>query len=1033
MCGVKFEEFDEKLTLLYALLHDIGKPILRYVFRREYLEGLDSNAEELIRKLSSELGVEVKELRTLGHDVLSTAFLKILLSSIGLDKDAAIKKINEKEINDIIVRCDIASARERGLIPKDEELCRKLWSSNKGTFDSILRPLGVSYDHYTAPKLIPFWILNYTNYSRLVGPCSISEGTSIEDSFLSSTYFKVLKNFESGIWDENSVNLIKDVSNYGSWIPIKSLRYENLLNLKTLNIVDAIKSCSYGEVVSDLYRLSMELTSLYKELGFKITNGFINSLESILLITTSLVPSAVWATLLPDISLYAHSKTVTAFANSVVKGFKNPLLLRIELNGIQDFISSIVSERAASRVLRGRSLLIELLQDTILKLILNTYDLTKSVVLTSEGGGLTLVIPHNNDGFLDKITKYVYDELMSTFRGNLWTTFSISESFNLMGLRGFYDPESSFSKVVKKLIDNVVIDKARAVNNKAKYIVELGRVREYVSNYMDLLTYDVVYRDDKFSLKVIDENDSYVGLLAPDKLRTDDILAPGTHLSLVCGSVARNLIAIITIAMYRKVDSIYVPDNEFIERLANALSLELKSTIESKLDNVLIGKVEVEVEGGTKEEYYIGLIPFTYLGVLHFLISLKSDKLVNYRALNYGILATVLQLITSKIKEEFNAEFSKTPSIFRRAVVEFKIVNNPENFIQAKVLKDSLGNLSTTLSGLSCELDVEFTPYFLNTYHPLSKSRPKYGREELRYKDLDEMELVGISKTDIDRLGDVLKLYTYSPSRLVDFSNTLVIAFNMIPYLKLLEVVKSKGDVDVIILYSGGDDTVVYGEWDQVIEFIDDVHEDIIKSLLRPLTTSMACSIGKSKEPILHIYRRVIDGLKIAKGTRNSFFMDLLEPQVSVKCVDGSIRTVNIVPLDCDDSKVCFKNIRKLLNKLVIERSRFEELKPLIYGIARITDVVSKGLPMYSTFKLITTNNIISSKGLERELDKTRAVIYYAYMCVRREKELKELKNLIKDIYDLPIYPESKLEGISNELIEIKPLMNIIILKLTKS
>jgi len=1019
MCSMKFEEFDEKLTLLYALIHDVGKPILRYVLRRGSLEDLDSNAEELIKELSKELGVsDVRELSSLRHDKLSEGFLKILLGWVGLDKEASLKKINERKINEIIILCDRASASERGLMPEEEKLREKLWSYIKSVFDDVLRPSGIDYNHHTAPKLTPFWLLNYSNYSRLTGPCAVSDGVSVEDSFISSTCFKVLKNFEGGVWDESSRNLIMDVGKSGFWTPVRSLRYENLLNIKTSDIVDAIKNCRYGEVVGDLYRLSTELVPLYKELGFKITNGFINSLESILLVTTSLVPSAVWATPLPDISLYAHSKTVTALANSVVKGFENPILLRIELNSIQDFISSIVSERAASRVLRGRSLLIELLQDSILKLILNAYDLTKSVVLTSEGGGLTLVIPHTNN--LDNIVKYVYDELMSTFRGSLWITFSTSKPFELRGLRGIYDPESMFSKVVKELIDNVVIDKVRAISNKANYILGSKRVREYVSNYMDLLTYDVVYKDDKFSLIVTDENDSYVGLLAPGKLRTDDVLAPGTHLSLVCGSIARNLIAIVTIAVYRKEGQVYVPDNEFIERLVKSLSNDFKESIGSRLENVLIGRVELRPVG---DVYYLGLVPFTHLGTIHILISLKSDKLVDYKTLNYGILATVLQIMDSRIKEEFKGESSKTVGVFRKAVIEFKIVNNPENFIQARVVKDSICSLATTLSGLGCELDVEFTPYFLNTYHPISKSGVEgvSGREELRYKDLDEMELVGISKVDVDRLGDVLKLYTYSPSRLVDFSNTLVIAFNMIPYIKLLEFVKSRGEVDVIILYSGGDDVVVYGEWDQVVGFVGDVHEGVIKSLLRPLTTSIACSIGKSKEPILHIYRRVIDGLKIAKGVRNSFFMDLLEPQVIVRCGDGE-RVVNVIPLDCSVSRVCFESIRKLLNELVIKEKEFAELKSLIYGIARITDVVSK---TYGDVKTVTTSS--------KELDSVRALIYYAYMCVRREDEFKKLKRLMDGIYELPIYPESRLEEVSSRLVEVKPLMNIVILKLTKS
>lgn len=991
----------EGLAVLYALLHDIGKPILRYAIVRR--EGGPSGrlAEELVNELAGGRA----EPRGLTHGELSERFTSLFLRMLGLPVE--LPEELRKRIDEVVKMSDVASAIERGLMPREEKPRQTVWMGILRAANELLKGLGLSFDHHTSPLLSPLWRLEHAGYRASAGPCAT--GGSLEEAYATSEVAKVLRALEGGIFDERASALVRSIFSSGYWLPVRPLTSDVLTGLRAVGLADAMRGSNYGDVLDAFYNLAARLATVFRELRLGITRGLLSSLDSMLQVTMSLVPSAVWATPVPDISLYAHSKSSAALAHVYWRGAK-ARLLRIEINGIQDFLSAVVSERAASRVIRGKSLLVELLQDSLSRLLLEFLNLSRPSIVVPEGGGLTILLPGEVDeASIDAALKYAYDELATTFRARLWVTSVLSEPFDLAQMRGVDDPRSEFARVVRYVTgEGALVGKARAYGIRAEYLRSKEPTR-LVWNRVDALTDDVVYPDDEYWLEV-EEGDGYADLLAPGKLEAGDVLSPATHISMVCGSVSRNLVAVVTLSAYRFDEVIrrYAPDPDLIGRVTEKLMDILRKSVGSRARYVLSSTIGRATPGGA-ERYTIGLVPIKRLGALHVLASLVHLERLSYKAEELedhhrAILGTVATLISRALDE-----VGSLPGGQRRFVVTFRAINNPETFIPG--LEPVLGvlrKLREALTNLGVELDIEFAPYFMNTYHPITSDGGV-----VKLKDLDEMSLVAVGKVDVDRLGEVLKLYTYSLCRLVDFSNLMTVALNMKAYLTILGDVGGKFR-DVVVLYSGGDDISTYGEWDQILLFVHKVYDEVVKDLLKPLTVSVGVSIGRPKVPLLYLYRESLAQLRRAKATRSSASVDMLDPYVSVRC-DGGAKVIRSIPLECTSSEVCFTTLARLLERLAsAEGEKIAEYKSLVYAIGEIA------------------STLIRHAYVERrsEADTVIPLLSYAYTCARREKDVRGLAGALRELYELPLYPDMKLEEIYERLVNVKPLIDVLLLKL---
>jgi Predicted hydrolase of the HD superfamily (permuted catalytic motifs) len=225
----------------------------------------------------------------------------------------------------------------------------------------------------------------------------------------------------------------------------------------------------------------------------------------------------------------------------------------------------------------------------------------------------------------------------------------------------------------------------------------------------------------------------------------------------------------------------------------------------------------------------------------------------------------------------------------KQVYVDVKTINSFLNFIPSKdlnvfgELKEIIGKL------LQKRIDISFSCFLTNSWHP-------FKEEENRLKDLDDYDLIAVGKMDCDKLGDVRRILSYSPSRLVTFSEILNIVLAGKSYLRVFAAKEAYGDV--IPLYASGDDAVFYGDWFHVIQYMVRVYEDIRKTL-PPLSLSMGITMDKNTTPLLLLYGDVIELLEKAKrGIRGVCALRLSNPILVQTPDPNTYELIDVIPLE---------------------------------------------------------------------------------------------------------------------------------------
>ncbi len=135
-------------------------------------------------------------------------------------------------------------------------------------------------------------------------------------------------------------------------------------------------------------------------------------LDSLLLIYTSMIPSARAGKILPDVSLYDHSRTVSALASALylyhrdtntmgitnIKEYNTSkfLLVSGDFYGIQDFIFCDSGEAGKSRakILRGRSFAVSLYSELAADMLCREIGLPPTALLLNAAGKFTVIAPN---------------------------------------------------------------------------------------------------------------------------------------------------------------------------------------------------------------------------------------------------------------------------------------------------------------------------------------------------------------------------------------------------------------------------------------------------------------------------------------------------------------------------------------------------------------------------------------------------------------------------------------------------------------
>lgn len=136
--------------------------------------------------------------------------------------------------------------------------------------------------------------------------------------------------------------------------------------------------------------------------------------ESLMMIYTSLIPAARAGNVVPDVSLYDHSKSTAAIATALYLYHRDTDSLSVEairerdqskflmiggdFYGIQDFIFSDSGESARhrSKILRGRSFAVSLICELAADLICREIGLPSTSVLLNAAGKFTIIAPNTD-------------------------------------------------------------------------------------------------------------------------------------------------------------------------------------------------------------------------------------------------------------------------------------------------------------------------------------------------------------------------------------------------------------------------------------------------------------------------------------------------------------------------------------------------------------------------------------------------------------------------------------------------------------
>ncbi|MEM1731360.1 MAG: hypothetical protein QXY26_09585 [Ignisphaera sp.] len=1050
------KQLDYYRLILYALLHDVGKPVIRFLWRYKEDIEKDASAKKAKDILELFLGENIENMFGKEHENISEAIVNHLLGTALGDNE-------KKSVNDAITEVDRFAASERGIQLKEE-----LYQNVKKLWDEIEKRLGekldipYEYSHYIVPMLSPLWVLVKTDYLGYVGipaylHCKAGKWSVDEAKRKFAEFFKGYMFLTKGMekeFIESVVEIIKSLASEELWFPVRPLNLRTLLELKALKFLEAVNQSSYADIVFDLINGLINVKNIYEN---SIRRGAIDTVLDVLKNSTALVPSAIYWSLLPDISLYSHSKLVAAYTacrqlNSKVRW------LVIDANRIQKFISSPVVAAAASRVIRGRSLLVELSLDSLSNYALELFGgLTRANIIISEGGTLDLVIPDlpDIDARVAKL-KRVAKELSKFLGSELGFTVAVSEPFKIEQSR-FHDTvtailegksaDGGFWRVLEDTRYKLAVAKSLGGLDEEDLESEGVVAREEDVVGFDAITSEPIARvgtgvsatGGHYALSVELNIKDYVDEIAGvDKIAIGEVLSTATHLSLVAGTTARGLLYIVGIHVYRKdQNGIPIPAEDTVLELVRKLCESLHGSSNRLYSSVI----------GTD----VGIVPLEPSGSIYILISAPRGggtiPLYDPQELMPITIEYLLNVI-NKLKKVLFEYISNKNGLDIYVDVEF--INIP--YISMS-MNDHLITSLKELIGKG--IDVAIGTRFLGSYHPawwVKETQEDVGK--LVLADLDPYEIIAVAKMDIDMFGKVRELLSLSPSRFVTLSDLVnaIVSGKVYAYAidKQKSLAKIQKVLDVIPLYAGGDDVTIYGKWAQVIRYIVDVLKSI-RDALKPLTASIGIAIDRSTAPILMLYSRAIEVLEKAKKVKASASIDIEAEHLSLFRCDGDVyKAVDVIPLEppskfylMPSDVVSFYNLGVIANILdVFQESRdrildklteFEEFKRDLYLLAEIGSEVLK------TIRRSPDDRCRALKEFILYPDKMLSLnILYSYTWARRSEELNKLKDILKKYnLDLLKYPDDIvgktdiLEAL-RVLLSLKPIIDLVILALRR-
>ncbi len=198
----------------------------------------------------------------------------------------------------------------------------------------------------------------------------------------------------------------------------------------------------------------------YRDLFARFTEGlgqlahkghiplWFENLDSLLMRFASHIPAATVGKVIPDVSLYDHSRTTAALATAIYlyhfhndtlneEGIRSDeekklLVVTGDFYGIQSFIFSEggSTNKASAKILRGRSFAVSLLSELAAHMVAEEAGLPHSSVVLNAAGKFTAILPNTKEAIArtDKVEETINAWLIENYFGEVSIGFSTVEA-----------------------------------------------------------------------------------------------------------------------------------------------------------------------------------------------------------------------------------------------------------------------------------------------------------------------------------------------------------------------------------------------------------------------------------------------------------------------------------------------------------------------------------------------------------------------------------------------------------------------------
>jgi len=587
-------------------------------------------------------------------------------------------------------------------------------------------------------------------------------------------------------------------------------------------------------VKRDDYQLldSNEQTKEYSDLFF----NFVDSLEklshknniplwfehfdSLFMIFASYIPSATVGRIIPDSSLYDHSKMTAALASAIylyhsvtealdtekIKDYKDKKFLIVNGNfyGIQSFIFSEGGStgKAAAKLLRGRSFAVSLLSELAADMLCRELGLTPASVILNAAGKFTIIAPNLQEA-KDKILaveEKINDWLIEMYHGE--TSF------------GFSSIEVSCEDFTINRFDELWENLSRISERRKYRKIDLVKHGGSVEDYLDRFNNDMNKKLCPFCGK----------RPSSPNAENDQLLGDEKSACNICR------------------DHIYIGTN-LVKAGRLAVTTKDADIRGNKLKEPIFGTYQVSLDVSGK------LSEFS-----------REGTLLKYWDISGSI--------NGKIAKEVTAKF------INGYVPKYTDKDETEDMLE-RLLHGSKSEKKKN------ELFADIRNGNPKTLHHIAKmALNKVQDSQLKTKRrYTGVEALGVMKADIDNLGF---LFAYgikrnNLSRMATLSRQTNHYFSIyLPYV----LSTKEGFRDIYTVFAGGDDLFLIGPWNRIIDFASDVKKSFREYVCNNSHVSISAGIciNKPDEPVRTVSEKSEYAVRKSKGNQRDSVTIFDEP-----------------------------------------------------------------------------------------------------------------------------------------------------------